>query len=141
MAKLPNIRRLRREDFPDQGNWVDKLILAVNGMLDSVLTLLDGNLSVKENMGWQLYSHVIDVPVGALEPSEMGFPILFKATTKTKRASAVLLASAEALQDEAFFVSGLAVDWSNNGDGQIKIRNIPGITTGKKYRLNFMVIP
>lgn len=49
MAKLPQFKRIVREDFKDQP-WIEKLLQPVNRFMESMVSALNNNLTFKENL-------------------------------------------------------------------------------------------
>lgn len=54
MAKLPQFKRIVREDFKDQP-WIEKLLQPLNRFMESVVSALNKQLTFKENMAAQVH--------------------------------------------------------------------------------------
>ena len=54
MAKIPALQRLLVEDFPDQAQWIQKLISPVNDFMENSIYALTRNLSFFDNMAAQV---------------------------------------------------------------------------------------
>lgn len=49
MAKIPIFRKLIAEEFPDQVNWIQKLLFPLNDFFTTTYTALNRTLTFKEN--------------------------------------------------------------------------------------------
>ena len=50
MAQLPQLKRLLIEDFPDQQEWISKLILPLNEFMQNVINALNRDLTLSDNL-------------------------------------------------------------------------------------------
>jgi hypothetical protein len=54
MAQLPQIKRLLVEDFPDQQEWIGKLLIVLNDFMQATSNALDKNLTITDNFNQQV---------------------------------------------------------------------------------------
>lgn len=50
---IPSITTIRTEDFPDQKNWISRLLLPINQFLLSVTSAINGNITFGDNIPGQ----------------------------------------------------------------------------------------
>lgn len=74
MAKLPSLIRLLVEDFPDQKEWIGKLLQPLNQFMESTAASINKSLTVQDNIDQQY----VEVSITGNASST------FKATTKNR---------------------------------------------------------
>jgi hypothetical protein len=131
MARLPTIRRIRREDFDKKYyDLLDGLLYAINTFFESVVAALNRGLTFRENMQAQVQDLTVTAPVtDASFKRELALPctgIMVVAVTNINNPGELLSTS-----PFAQFV---------NTDGGIRITNITGLTAGQKYRVRLICL-
>lgn len=130
MGKLPSIKNLIIEDFPDQRGWIQKLIYPINSFMELVFLNLNKGLTFNENM----LAFTKEVPfIGGSTAS-------FKNLMKARPIGLWIVDARQADDYNAILSSALYADWAYNQNNEIVINNISGLTSGKKYSITFAVI-
>lgn len=72
MALLPLFRRLNKEDIPNAPNWISDIINPLNTFQEQTLALLNGQLSIGQNVQGQKFTSSFTTPstyaTGAFTP-------------------------------------------------------------------------
>lgn len=133
MAKAPNIRRLLVEDFPDQSEWIGKLLQPINQLSVTLASVLNGGLSLQDNVGVSYLEVTLDTSIPT------AFPLVMRHG----------LASVFGLQlvyvvdtgNNPPVLPAVTAHWEDLGDGRVQINNIAGLVAGRTYNLRFLVLP
>ncbi len=133
MAKAPNIRRLLVEDFPDQSDWIDKLLQPINQLSVTVQTALNKGISLKDNAG----VGYLEVTLDTSQPS--AFPLVMRHGLTS--AWGLQLVYVVDTGNNPPALPALTALWEDLGDGRLKVTNIPGLVAGRTYNLRFLVLP
>lgn len=130
MARVPPIKRLVREDFKDQKDWIDKLIQPINQFFESVTTGLSKGLTLSDN---------VDAQIQTVNFTEGDAPS-FRVTTKG-RPRGVVVTGIYNFTTPADPVTGAVFPiWEYNAtDNSIKLTKIYGLKTGEKYSLTLLI--
>ncbi len=120
-----------------EGEWVDKTIATVNSLIDSLTTALGGSLDFVENLGGQVhtFSHTAATATAA------DFPYEFKLSTKSGKASHIVLTNVVDMAIVRTNNGDTSVEWEDLKTGNARIRNVTGLTVGKKYSITVIVYP
>lgn len=126
MAKLPNIRRLIVEDYPQTvRSWIGpKLLQPLNSFMESIYAALNRGLTLNENFAAEVRSVDLDGT----------FPLRL-AWTLPQRPRAVLVGNCvrkdgvvESLTD------AVGIRWSFNQQGQLQVDQVVGVTPSASDR-------
>lgn len=129
MAKLPNIKKLVIEDYPEAKGWIEKLLQPINSFMESVYQTLNRGLKINDNM---------DGMVTDVEVTGANFPVSFKVTTKAAP-RAVLVGNCK-VKATGVAASIPQLTWEYTpASGQIKLLGASGLTSGTKYILTLVV--
>lgn len=125
MAKLPEIKRLHRQDFQSQASWIDNLLAPLNRFFDSVYTALNQGLNFKDNMVAQ---------VKELEFRESGsiYPIKFAWNLRSQPTD--LIVTRVVTVTGSGPTAAVWADWSFNGRS-IEIEDFTGLQSGDDYKV------
>lgn len=135
MAKLPGLKRLMLEDFPEQKGWIGKLLDPLNLFMEQVYSALSRNLTIAENMNQAVLT--VRVKEGVATPTT---PYYVKNTTKSKPLGVVITNSTD--EDQSGYSGPLGLLWEYvDSSNQIKINTIYGLKTssGTYYVLTLFV--
>lgn len=131
MSRIPPLRRILTEDFPDQSEWIGKLIQPINDHMEKVVAALNKGLTVADNMA----AKIIDVTVDGSYPLKVAWDLRTRPRTvlvgAVRRADGVPFTLANAVQ----------VQWQFNQSGELQIDTVVGITASgtDKYILTLEV--
>jgi hypothetical protein len=123
MAKLPTIKKINSEDFPDQ-KWINKLTAPLNSFMEQVVDALNGNLNINDNLSGEVKTITVD-----------SMPFSFKWKKKIRPVHLTVGWCDQTLTDAPH------INWTYS-DGMIRINSITGITPALdiKYQLTLQII-
>lgn len=129
MSLLPKISKFQAEDFgKEQRKWIGKLLQPLNSFMQSVVSSLDRNLSVNQNMQGQIKA----------VPFKGGGTVSFK--YEPNQRPAVLLVGRVIDSTGATVSTGVtATDWTDDGAGNITVNAISNLTSGRSYTISFLI--
>jgi len=136
MSKLPQVRRLLIEDFPDQKDWVGNLFSPLNLFMDGVITCLSKGISLRDNMAADIIVNntsrvpTLEKPIVLPWNARLGLPtsITIGNITRVDGANFILVAP-------------VAIQWKYDSTQGILITNIIGITptSDDKFNITYTV--
>jgi hypothetical protein len=130
MARIPRIQRLVMETFSAQP-WMEPLVNTLNQFMDEVVSSLDKDLTLTDNMAAEIRT----VEVDGTYPLKLAYSLKRRPVSvlvgDVKRSDGVSIT----LTDAVF------VQWSYNQAGQLQIDNVVGITATSsiKYKLTLEI--
>lgn len=133
MAKAPNIKRLLVEDFPEQSDWIENLILPINQLSVTIATALNRGLTLRDN-----------IQIGYIELSiDLSQPSLLPLQVKHGLTSVwgLQMVYAFCVSGDQSLIRDTSVVWEDLGDGRLLINALPGLTLGQRYNLRFLALP
>jgi hypothetical protein len=133
MAKLPVLKKILREDIKEAPGWVDRMLLPINSFFDTMFSALSRNLTFSENIACQIKE---------IEFTYTGswVDVTFAKTLKTKASGCWVIDLRDITTDNyAAITAATGFQWLE-GDGEILIKQLPGLTASHKYRLKVIVI-
>ena len=133
MAKYAKTGRFMKQDFPGAPSWLDSFIQLLNKYKDQVEQLLDGRLTISDNVNGGIYDLNLDT-AGAVANV---IPVTFKFTKGKPRV--VLCGGCWDITAEEFSVATPAFGWTWDSD-TITIDTISGLSADRKYKLTFLVL-
>lgn len=129
MSKIPLIKRLMREDYPDQRSWIERLISPLNTFMETVSAAMDRNLTVSDNLDCQ----VITVTVST------GDSTLFSAKTRA-RPNGLLVWKVVTLSGSDPTAAVMPVWTYVASTNSIKITSWLGLAASSKYQITLQVM-
>ena len=134
MARLPALKRLSKEDFPQQAEWIDQLLQPLNQFFESIHSAMDKQLSFSENLNAEVKTFELRTP------SSGPFQALRVRHSLKVRPIGVLVLGATDLGAPNATIGALSVDWENAADNQISLRSVGGLANAKSYSLTLLII-
>lgn len=123
--KLPNVKKILREDVKDAPDWVNVIIGTFNSFAEAVYLTLNKNVD-EVNLVSQIKELNVETP--STYPSML--PIKFLSTLKIRGTGLVVL---QAYDKQTYApVVGGNLAWLDN-NGQIEITEITGLQASKSY--------
>ena len=135
MAGVPKLKRLTREDFKDAPAWIDRLLYWLNIFFEAVNRALSNGITISENMAAQ--ERTFQILAGATPADNTtNFALTMKSTPKH-----LILGRVTDMDTSNYVPVGVAVfmEWRYR-DGQIYITSVTGLTSGKNYEFNVILI-
>jgi len=127
MAKLPPSQKISLEDFPDQTEWIGRLIEPINTFVERLSSVLNKGISINDNMA------------GAILTVELNGSWPVKVAWNLSQRPLTAIVGNVYLSTGATFVLSAAVQvqWQFNQSGQLQIDGVTGITptSGAKYKV------
>jgi len=117
MAKIPPLRRMRAEDFPDQNEWIGRILEPINTYFEANTAALNKGLTLDDNFAAAIKTVEIDGNFPVRISWDLSVP------PKTVLVGAVRLASGATA--DLFHTPG--IQWSYNQSGQLQIDAVFGI--------------
>lgn len=130
MAKLTNIKRIIKEDFPSEvQKWIDKLLVPLNNSITQVTFALTNQLTLSDNM-------LAVVKEITLKGDQ--FPYQFNHGLKVKPIGCVILQAMETSASPPLFTNGVYAQWDTDGP-TITLRTITGLDSSRTYNFTFWI--
>jgi len=127
MARLPPNQRLSQEDFPDQADWIERLIAPINTFMERLTAVLNKGITVNDNMA------------GAITTVEFNGTWPVKVAWNLSQRPVSVLVGQVSRSDGASFTltAAVQVQWQFNQSGQLQIDGVTGVTPSSvnKYRV------
>lgn len=121
MAVLPPIRRLLLEDFATQKAWIEPLLIVENNFAESVVNVLNKNLTLHDNTTGDIITLSLSSVPTAAAPASINW-------AKANKPIAVIPGQVSIIGGATPTLTGpLGVQWQLNGNS-IQITNLFGIT-------------
>lgn len=137
MAKLPDLRRILREDLgSDVPEYIDKIIGPVNSFSEAIYQALAKQITFSENISASL--RTLEIVTSATYPADFAQTEVYSGLSR--RADGVIIlqiqnkANPYAPVTTSPFISWLDLD------GNIKITHVSGLTASTTYILKILVI-
>jgi hypothetical protein len=138
MAKLPEIKRVQLEDFPGFPKSVKNLVYVLNLMLQSLVSSLNKNLTLKENITSQ-EKEVTFRTSSTYNGTAANFTELKFASILPERAKHLIVT--QIIQEEGIHTpieNSVRADWLDLNK-TITIYLLTGLTANKSYKVRFLV--
>jgi hypothetical protein len=133
-VKLPNVRRIIVEDYPeDDRETVAKIATVLNSFMDDV-TNLSRNQVDYDNLNRSLIVLVTTIDANGLPKG------ISQINTKLSSYSGNKIVDVQSLQGGDNVVSAPYLDCSPQGNGLVRINKFIGLPTGKKLRISIEFI-
>lgn len=133
MATPPAPIKLSREDYPEQADWIDKLLwplVRFGGEVSSVLA----NITRGQNLVGQV--EFVTFETGAAV--EDSFPLYFGIKMKTRPVACWIGQIQDKTAEGTTFTTAVFPTWFLTGD-KIKISHITGLSINTKYAVTFIL--
>lgn len=127
--KIPGLKRLQEQDFPTKyADLISTLFTVLNSFMTTMTQALNGNLTYSDNFD------VLDITL------DITAPVVNLKIKNTKNGTfrGLHLANITPKDSTEVLASTPFVQWTNNGDGQLKISNITSLVAGNKYSVRLI---
>ena len=125
MANIPAVRRLLLEDFPDQAEWIERLLQPINAYMEQSAAALK-SLTITDNM------------LGSIRTVELDGTFPVKISWSGPKPVSVLVGNTYRSDNTAFTLTdAVQVQWEYDQSGSLAIKAVTGITPSPtaKYKL------
>ena len=142
MGRLPEYRRILREDLRDAPSWIDKLLTPINSFFDIVYETLNRNITFNDNIACQIKEMTFKTlsTYTSATPLTDGFEeLVFKKTLPYKAQGVMIMRIYEDADDYRPITNAVSCDWYDT-EGDIVINYISGLDDSTDYVVKFLVI-
>lgn len=130
MAELPSQKRITQESFPDQADWIGKLLEPLNRFMEDVNRALNNNITMADNLDCMVKTVTLD---GV-------YPVKFKWTRNSRPKAAWVGQCREADEDHTTITNAVTMDWEFTQDGSFQINNVAGISPSSSSKYNLTIV-
>jgi hypothetical protein len=136
MAKLPSFKRLNKGDFePQYHGLMEKIILSLNTIVDSVLDAMNRKISLKNNILCSVRDITVVVDSSGVPTSPVNVTYDFVGA-----ASVVVVGRVVNLTNVSGYPSsGVGVYWEQVANNGIRIRHVSGILPSNSHSLRLVI--
>lgn len=132
--KLPNVKRVLREDVKGAPSWINPLIDVLNSFMETIYQAMNKNITFSENIGCTIKEITYKTPASyPLNVDEVEFlsELKFRATS---------LMVMQVVERVAYLPppGPVYVPWTENS-GTIKIGTITGLEANKTYTVRLLL--
>lgn len=141
MAKLPNQKRITREDLREAPNWIVRLLTPLNSFMETVYYALNRDITYTENIACQIkeIDFTTQADYSTASPVVDGFPPLqFTHTLKTKPIGVEKLQIIENGNADTVITEVVSLDWYSS-NGVVYITYITGLKDSTEYTIRVLV--
>lgn len=136
MAKLPSYRRILEQDYPEESQpLVQQLSVSLNYGIEVLYDLLNGKLSIKDNLAG--FVKEIDVMVNSSGAPQS--KTVVKKTTSDKIEGMMVIRADNLTNSNVYPTGGVFVSFTETTDSLI-INNITGLQPDNQYRLKLWAV-
>lgn len=136
MAKLPGFKRLMEDDYStDFKGLVKTLGLTINGAFDSLFQVLNGKLTLADNLDSTVKSLDIEVDANGKPKTRTSFKL-----NGIGKIEGVLILRVDNLDNATTYPSGgVTVSFTETAT-EIIINNVTGLVPNNLYRIRFVAL-
>lgn len=128
MSKIPLIKRLMREDYPDQKSWIERLIAPLNTFMETVSAAMDRNLTFSDNLDCQIVTVTVTT----------GSETVFSVKTRAKP-NGLLVWKVTTMSGSDPTAAPFPMWQYIAGSNSIKVTSWLGLSPGSKYQITLKV--
>lgn len=131
--KLPQVKRILREDLKGAPDWVTFLIEPINSFIETVYLSLNKNITFQEN----ILSNIKDITFRTTSAYPTMEPISFRSNLKSRAIGLIVISAYE--KDTYVPAAGPVYAAWTEVNGSIEIQTIAGLAQSKVYEIRFLV--
>lgn len=134
MSRLPDIKRLVKEDFPsDQQQMIEKIGFVINIFMEQVVRVLNKNIDF-DNLNQEIKDITVSVD-GTGKPIQV-----LQIKTSLSKPKGIICIKADNSTNSTIYPTGaVQLNYTLNGD-IITVNNITGLQASQKYALKILII-
>jgi hypothetical protein len=129
--RLPSFRRLFKSDFPkDEQDMIDKLANTINPGIESLYTVLNNNVSLRDNFLCTVKDVIVNIDGTGTTPTNIGMSL-----NSTNNVDGLLVLLAISLTDGNTYPTGQPfISFTQNGSSLL-FNNITNLPANNKWQL------
>lgn len=142
MGRLPEIKRILREDLKEAPSWIEKLLTPLNSFFSVVYEALNKNITFKENIA----CNIKEMEFKTRADYTLASPVIdgwqgleFKSGLSYRATGLLIMQIYEKTDNYIPITNGINIDWIDM-DGQIIVNYISGLSNSKNYFVRFLII-
>jgi hypothetical protein len=136
MAKIPEIKRIKVEDFKEEDrDTVAKLANVLNTALEQIQSALTNNLTFSENFRGQMKDIEVTVDSSGVPTVDTSFKSSLSSSCK-----GLWVIKAENLTSSGTYPTAAPYVSFTESSGQIYVEKITGLQSANKYRLRIIAL-
>lgn len=142
MARLPNQKRILREDIKEAPNWITRLLTPLNSFMETVYYALNRDITFTENIACQIKEITFNSKsdYSTASPVEDGFlELQFRHSLKTKPKGLLIQQLITDGNVQAVHTTPVTLSWYEN-NGVVYINYITGLADSTSYTIRLLVI-
>lgn len=147
IAKLPVIKRLQREDFPEAESWIEKLIYPLNQFMEGAYAAMNRSLTFGDNMAGEVKEFTFTTTSGYNGTAANWTALEWQRTLKNRPQGCLILqitqltatGTTTPLGVYAPIEGDVCLDW-NETNGTVTIGLVRGLAASTKYKLRVLLI-
>ena len=128
--KTPELQRLILEEFPEQQEWIEKLISPINLFFQTVVNALNKQITFIDNIDCEFYEQRV---TGA-------YPVDLAWNRKAAPRAAWIAYASEVGGEHTTFTSAIFLDWEFTSDGLFRINSIVNLGDTDEIPFNVRII-
>lgn len=136
MARLPNVKRINREEVKEAPSWIGQLLAPLNQFMSAVYLALAGQLTFTENIRASIkelsFTTASDYTSGTFET------LKFPHNLRVKAQGVLIVQLNDRADSEPIVTGGVSVNWLERS-GQINVRYVSGLSNSTDYVVRFLV--
>lgn len=137
--RIPIFRRISAKDLPGAPAWISFLLTPLNTFIENVRQGLGRHITFGENIACQIKDYIFTTSSTYESSNDFAF-LTFQSTLTTKALGCIILQITVVAQNYQVVPRGTSVDWLDDGNGNIKINFISGLSDETTYMVRFLVI-
>lgn len=140
MARVPNIKRLKKEDFDSKyGDLVDKLSYSLNSFMDDTINILNGNLEVS-NLTQEIKTITVQMSSDADKLNKPTGQLEIVTNLKNRNVRGIICIAASRQKEAGYPDSQPFLSFSQKSQSSIIVNTITGLQAGSTYQLTLLLI-
>lgn len=147
MAKLPVVKRLTREDFPEAESWIEKLIYPLNQFMEGTYAAINRSLTFADNVAGEIKEFIFTTKSTYAGTAATWEVLEWQRTLKNRPQGLLLLQMTQLTVTGTTTPLGtytpiegdVCLDW-NESNGLVTIGLVRGLAASTKYRLRVLLI-
>lgn len=138
MSFLPNVKQVRREDLgANVPSWIDGLLSVLNSFMESIYTLVNGNISLTDNINCRIFNYTFTTKS---DYSTGGFDAILVSVKLNSKINGVIVFAVNNLSDtSAVSLTAKSAEWDEQPNA-CRIKYIAGLANSTKYQVRLLII-
>jgi hypothetical protein len=128
--KTPELKRLILEEFPEQQEWIEKLIEPINLFFQTVVNALNKQITFGDNIDCEFYEQRLSG----------SYPVDLVWSRKAPPRAAWIAYARETAGEHTTFTSALYLDWEFTSEGLFRVNSVVNLGDTDAIPFNVRII-